>query len=210
MAKELKDMEPAAHVAEIVHHGERLIIPEGMAVKEAIVLLKMREAYLKEEVQLMESFDAFPWDGANALNCVLERRFGWAHGVPSPGFFGDRPPSMVSIDVSAKKTKQVPWGNFTIPGVEGVLGTSVQRKEGRVCFMLTASVLRKDEATVVSIFADVRKELQTNSIYKGKAIKMRFLDEDGDTLPMPEPKFIDTDSIDPSQLICNPEIRCWI
>lgn len=192
MATTLKDAGESAVRADIVYSGEKLILPVGMSIKDATKLLAEREKYLETEVNINENFDVFPWDGAAALEAVLDAKYGWAQAVATPGFWGPTPPSLISIDVSPTEKKQVPWGQFTLPGVKGRLQTSVQNVSGRFIFRLVATVLRKDEATVRDIFKEVRKYLKTNSIYRGKAIKIRFLDDDGNALEMPEPKFLAT------------------
>ncbi|MES2729952.1 MAG: ATP-binding protein [Pseudomonadota bacterium] len=201
MAKTLDQAGEKSHVAEIVYHGEKMILPEGMSIKDAKELLTRREKFLEEEVKLQEVFDVFPWDGANAIDEVLTKKFGWAAATATPGMFGPSPPRLISIEIDYNKTKQVPWGSFSLPGVEGLLQTSVSQKEGRVVFQLVASVKRKDEAIIKRIFEEVRAYLKDNSIYKGKAIKIRFLDDDGDKLQMPEPKFMDTSAISEDMVI---------
>ena len=210
MAKNLNDAGEKSHVAEIVYHGEKMILPEGLAITDAIDLLKRRQDFLEKEVQLMETFDVFPWDGANAIDEVLTKKFGWSAATATPGFFGPKPPKLISIEIDHNKTKQVPWGGFSLPGVEGLLQTSVDRKDGRVVFQLVASVKRKDEAIIKKIFEEVREYLKTNSIYKGKAIKMRFLDDDGDQLQMPEPKFMDTSNISEDMVIYPQDVQTQI
>lgn len=210
MSKDLKDAGEKAHVAEIVYHGEKMVLPEGLAIPDAILLLKRRQDFLEKEVNLMETFDVFPWDGANAIDEVLTRKFGWSAATATPGFFGPQPPKLVSIDIDYNKTKQVPWGAFSLPGVEGLLHTSVDRKEGRLVFKLIAEVKRKDEATIKRIFEEVRDYLKHNSIYKGKAIKMRFLDDDGDTLQMPVPQFMDTSAISEDMVIYPQSVQTQI
>lgn len=201
MAKTLDQAGEKSHVAEIVYHGEKMILPEGMSIKDAKELLTRREKFLEEEVKLQEMFDVFPWDGANAIDEVLTRKFGWAAATATPGMFGPSPPRLISIEIDYNKTKQVPWGSFSLPGVEGLLQTSVAYKEGRIVFQLVASVKRKDEAIIKRIFDEVRIYLKDNSIYKGKAIKIRFKDDDGDKLSMPEPKFMDTSAISEDMVI---------
>ncbi len=210
MAQTLDQAGEKAHVAEIVYHGEKMILPEGMSIKDAKELLTRREKYLEEKVQLQETFDVFPWDGANAIDAVLTQKFGWSAATATPGFFGPTPPRLISIEVDYGVTKQVPWGSFSLPGVDGLLETDVSRKEGRLVFQLVAGVKRKDEAVIKKIFDEVRAYLKSNSIYKGKAIKMRFLDDDGDTLQMPEPKFMDTSAISESMVIYPQSVQSQI
>lgn len=190
MATALKEAGAKSVIAEIIYSGEKLILPEGMSIPDAQALLEKRQKYLETEVTFRETFDVFPWDGAAALEAVLDAKFGWAHATATPGFWGPQPPQLVSIDVGPDEKKQVPWGSFTLPQVKGLLQTSHSVVANRFVFELVAKVLRKDEATVRDVFARVREYLKTNSIYRGKAIKLRFLDDNGKPLAMPEPKFL--------------------
>jgi len=210
MAKTLNDAGPQTHVAEIVNHGEKLILPENMGIDAAIDLLERRKEYLQETVDLRETFDVFPWDGANAFAEVLEKRYGWVPATSTPGFFGPQPPKMISIEVSPGKFRQVPWGAFSLPGISGMVNTAAQGKDGRVVFALSATILRKDEATVQALFADLREYLKTHSIYRGQAIKLRFRDDDGDKLPLPEPKFLDTNDVNEAMLVYSADVQASI
>lgn len=198
---------PVAHVADIQYHGEKMILPTGMSIPDAVELLKRRQEYLEEKVEIREDFDVFPWDGAHAVNAVFIKKFGWSPSTATPGFFGPNPPKLISIDVGFGKKAKVPWGAFSLPGVDGLLHCSVCDINGRMGFQLVGQVLRKDEATIQSICDDVREYLKTNSIYRGKAIKIRFRDDDGDKRQMAEISFLDTDSIDPQQLIYSRQVE---
>lgn len=198
---------PAAVVAEIRYTDGPMTLPNGMTIKDAIDLLKRREKYLTEPVNIKEVFDAFPWDGAHAIDAVLTRLFGWAAATATPGFFGPTPPDLISIDVGPNQVKQVPWGAFSLPGVEGLIECSAQRKNGRWNFALEGQVQRKDEATIQRIFAAVREELRERSIYRGQAIKIRFTSDDGRKLPLPEPKFMDTSKISEEMVIYSDAVQ---
>lgn len=188
-------------VAEIVYHGEKMILPEGMDIDKAMKLLERRKKYLTEEVNMSETFDVFPWDGAHALDAVLTRRFGWSPAEATPGFWGPTPPSLINIEVAPGKFKQVPWSSFSLPNVKGLIQCAVDKKEGRYVFKIVGNVLRKDQKTISNLFDEVRQELKTNSIYRGKAIKIRFRGDNGSLLNMPEPKFINTDDVDENMLV---------
>lgn len=205
-AQSLNETGPAASVAEIRYHEGPLLLPHGMAIPEAVDLLERRQKYLETKVDIKEAFDVFPWDGANAVAEVLTQMFGWAPATSTPSFFGPQPPKMITIATGYKQVKTVPWGAFSLPGVEGRLNTSVDQKGGRLVFALVAQVMRKDEATIRKLYHEVREYLKVNSIYRGKAIKMRFLDDDGDKLEMPEPEFLATDHISREMLIYSKQV----
>lgn len=213
MSKTLeRDAAKEVHVAEIVRHGEKLIIPEQLPYAKAIDLIHRRMKFEEETVELNETFDAFPWDGAHALENVLVAMFGWAPSNTIPGgfFSPPQPPQLISIEVGPGKVKQIAWGQFSLPTVDGTITCGTGRKDGGVRFAIEATVKRKDESTIKDLFERVRAELKRNSIYRGKAIKLRFRDDKGKALAMPEPKFIDTAGIDESHLIYSQEIETAI
>ena len=207
MAKTLEQNEKQVHVADIVKHGEKLIVPEQMKLGDAIDLLKRRQTYEEEEVVVRRTYNVFPWDGAHALMLALTERYGWAAAEATPGFFGSNPPQMLDVQVGYGQTKKVPWGRFSLPQVEGFVQCSAQKKDGRVSFELVGKVLRKDEPTIELLFDTVEKTLRTNSIYMGKAIKIRFRDNDGNLLEMPEPEFMNLNGISRDSLVYSDDVQ---
>lgn len=197
-----KKKTPKIAVSDIVYTGEKLVIPAGMTAKQAIELLQRRMKYDQEVVQETRTFDAFPWDGAVALDAVLTKLFGWTPAEAQRGFFGPIPPRTVSVEVGYGQVQQVPWGEFSLPTTDGgKLNTGVDRKNGRIVFQLSALVKRQDQDVIYRLFDAVEEHLHEHSIYRGKAIKIRFRDDDGDQLPMPTPTFLDTSKIDVDGLI---------
>lgn len=210
MSKTLeRDVSKEVHVADIVKHGEKLIIPENMSYANVIELVRRRMQYEQETVTINETFNAFPYDGAYGLEAVLTQMFGWAPTKTKPGGFFQppQPPQVVTIDIGYGQTATVPWGQFNLPTVDGVLECDVNRKDGMIRFALTATVKRKDEATVLDLYARLRAYLASNSIYRGKAIKLRFRDDNGKALAMPEPKFMDTARVNPDALIYSRDVQ---
>lgn len=194
-------------VAEIKHHDGQLLIPNGMSVDSAIELLERRRDYLEEEVQVSQTFNVFPWDGANALAICLEEMFGWAAAEGTPGFFGKTPPKMINIEVGPGMSRKIPWGRFSLPGVEGFLQTGVERKNGRIVFVCHSVVKRNSEATVQALYDRIGAYLNEHSIYAGQAIKIRFRDDNGNVLEMPEPSFLATDHISRDMLVYSKDVQ---
>lgn len=202
------------HVAEIVQHGEQLIIPEKMSLDDAIKLIMLRKSYLQQTINVNRSYKAFPWDGANALALALQEMYGWAPTMPTTGFFGEEiPPQMISIEVGPGINKEVPWGKMGLPhlgGKESFVQTGVQRTNEGFVFALVAKVTRQHEQSVRNLFDKVGQILRERSIYRGQAIRIRFRDDDGDLMPMPDPKFIDTSVIDEEMLLFNDDIQASV
>ncbi len=190
----------------IVRTGQQLILPEGMDYKSAIDLITRRAEYEQKVTQVFEQFDVFPLDGAHALFQVLTARYGWVEGVPTPGFFGDTPPALISVRVDLNRSVSVPWGDIRLPNVAGIISIGASKKDGRVIFSLLAKIRRQDEPTVRAIFDEVKEYLRTHSIYQGKAIAVRFFDDEGQKLEMPEPTFMDT-HVDPESLIFSADME---
>ena len=207
MAKTLEQNEKQVHVADIVRHGEKLIVPDGMKLSDVLDLVKRRMTFEEEEVVVRRTYNVFPWDGAHALMLALTERYGWAAAEATPGFFGSNPPQMLDVQVGYGQTKKVPWGRFSLPQVEGFVQCSAQKKDGRVSFELVGKVLRKDEPTIELLFDTVEKTLRTNSIYMGKAIKIRFRDNDGNLLEMPEPEFMNLNGISRDSLVYSDDVQ---
>lgn len=207
MSKSLSETKQEIAVADIVYHGEKLMLPEGMTLPQAIDLLTRRLKYEQEETTFSDAFDAFPLDGAYALQQVLTKKYGWAQAIPTPGFFGKNPPRMMRIEIKPGVFTEAPWGRFSLPNIKGYIQCSAEQKKGRWVFALSANILRLNEREVRSLFDEVRTYLKVNSIYKGQAIKIRFRDDNGDTLEMPEPTFLDTSTIDPHGLIYAKDVQ---
>lgn len=177
-------------VAEVVFAGEQIMIPENMKIKQAIEILVAREAYLDQATAIKEDYNVFPPDGANALNQCIARKYGWTQSVPTPGFWGDKPPSLIRVQTGVNTSVEVPWGRIVLPGIEGHLDTGVCQIRGCMGFQIVATVKRKHEADIRVLFKMVKEYLKENSIYQGKALKIRFRNDDGEKLPLPEPEFM--------------------
>jgi transitional endoplasmic reticulum ATPase len=209
--KNLADAKAAPVVAEVVRAGTAVMIPEGMSIAQVRRVLDARERYEQESVEVNATINCFPWDGAVAMHRVLTRIYGWAEAVlkEADSFFDkDQPPQMINVLIGPTETVQVPWGRFKLPNINGFIDTETNKNaHGLVVFALKATVKRESEATVKALFDEIRAEALANSIYRGKAIKIRFRDDDtGRVLPLPMPEFMDTDAIDDSLLVYSEEI----
>ena len=189
----------------VVRKGRKIVLPLDMSYTEAIDWMKRKRKQEETEIAIKIRVDAFPLDGACALCDVLKDMYGWSDLVPRPGFFGPEPPMMISVETGPNgESRQVPWGDMQIPKIEGTLTTSFTMNDDRPCFELTGVVKRKHEKIIQKIGDAIKERVRTHSIYRGKAIRMRFRDADGERIkfdPTIAPKFEDLKDVKPEDLI---------
>jgi hypothetical protein len=162
--------------------GTKIILPNSpkeMTTEEAIIALQRIQKEEQTKVSVNEVVEAFPFDGAYAFMKAMKQTYGWATPVPTKTFFGDRPPNTVSLEIGPNQTTQIIWGEFQVPGIEGTLSTGVWRNDDRFLFCIQG-VVRKANMSDVKKLADLTRQIvATESIYRGKAIRLRT-DEEGD------------------------------
>lgn len=199
--------EEEIHVAEVIRHGEIFNIPANMSIEQAIKTLERRLRYEEEDIGIGESIDTFPWDGAYAFAQALHRIFGWVSMEKTPTFFGPKPPEMMSIEVGPGKNVRAPWGRLSVPGIEGYLETGWTRNSsGQIIFRIQGTVKRKHEHLVQQIADLTREIVREESIYRSKAVRMKFKDDDGDKLRIPEVHFLDLSRVREDELIFSNEL----
>lgn len=183
---------------------KQIILPQGMTARSAMKWLEQYADQQEQDVELYITIDAFPLDGALAMFKVLKETYGWTNLIPTKSFFGDILPVLVDVPVSATEVQQVHWGKIQIPGITGYLETGVMRDGDRLMFRLEGVVQRQHEPAVQELAEKIRKKLQQESIYRSKAIRVDFRDKDGERRKWKHsdcPEFIDTDKINPDELI---------
>lgn len=184
--------------------GVQIIIPEGMSYAEAAKWVSRKQQEDEQEVAVSETIHGYPLDAALALAKAMSKIYGWTSMTPTPGFFGDRPPHMISVQVAVNETVSVPWGRFKIPGLEGHIESGITMEDGAFAFQLEGRVRQKCLVDIKRLAAMAREILVTDSIYKGKAISVDFPDEDDadDFSPVDHaPKFMDLSRVRKEELI---------
>lgn len=194
---------------DIQHTGTKITLPEDpspMPLRTAIAALERKAADEETELDVHEIIDAYPEDALVAFNEAMRQKYGWASPVPVMTFFGPVAPDLITVQTGPyyDNQVQVPFGQFTLPGVENPIQTHRHRLGNKMVLVITGTV-RKREAPVVRELANLAREiLKTQSIYKGKAIRLKS-DDDGDLDISSAPTFIHTDFVNPDELILNPE-----
>lgn len=174
------------------HRGPQILLPQGMTLEQAMQsIAAMNDS---QETQFVREYKYRPYDGAAAFLRVLEREYGSkGFGTATQTMFGRKPPQRVSVKVSPTEAISVPWGEVTMPTL-GVFNSTYTHGDHGPVYLLCLTTAQNREAEAEAFFDLVEKELQANSIYRGKAI-------DGSAM---KPDFINLD-IDPNQVIYNAE-----
>lgn len=157
---------------DVLFGGTKFIIPETMSVKDAIRFLQRKEEADRETTEFSQIYKYRPLDGAWCFINAVKKHFGAMNQIPTPSFFGQDPPRLVSVEVAPGKEEQVPWGRVQIPHLPEVtfeLGATRDRDLGPV-FVLGAFGPNRFRAHVQGVFNLVAEELAENSLYRGKAI----------------------------------------
>src|SRR5262249_132601 len=144
-----------------------------------------------------------PLDAAVAFVKAMKNLYGWASPVPTPGFFGDRPPSYLSVKVGKNKEDvvQCPIGSFQLPGVKSNIQTGIYG----LSFVIHGTVRQKEKALILELATETRRIVEEESIYKGKAIRIN-VDDDGNFTTAVPPEYIDTSKVGEEDLVFNSEI----
>lgn len=179
--------------------GLTLLVPPEMSLDAAMEALQRQKKLEEEQIVFIDKMECHPYDGAHALGLAIKEKFGWV--VQEPGPWGS-PAPVLSVEVAPGKTVQVPWGTFTVKAIDGTLQTGFTRNEtGAVIFQVTVTAKRRFEHVAKDIMTVTRQMLGKHSIYRGRALKVKFLDADGDPLPLVEPRAIDVSKSLESKLV---------
>lgn len=184
-----------------------IYLPEKMEIDEAILWLQRKKKEENQMVAVVETLECFPPDGAVALMRAMKEQFGWTALSTVKTMFGEEPPMMVDIEIGPNESIKVPWGRFEIPGISGHVETSATMKDGLVVFALTGQVKQKHYHVVTELARRTRELVATDSIYRGKAFKVRYNDQGtGEFGAMEAPRFLDLQAVVPNELIFSDEL----
>ena len=182
---------------DIVFEGTKFIIPIALKLPEAVRILSKRAEDEESMIKFSRVYTYRPFDGAHATMLAIRQCFGFTQGKTIRTFFGDRPPQLIDVQTGVDTRSSVPWGAMIIPGLQdAVLHLMVQHNEelGQV-FAVSVECRRKDRFSIEGLFIVIQDILDTNSIYRGKAI-------DGAETP----GFLDVSAVDFEDVIYTKEV----
>jgi transitional endoplasmic reticulum ATPase len=193
----------------IERRGKKIILPEGMTFGEAGEWIKRKRKEDEMIISLDEVVEGYPLDAAYAFTRAMSEIYGWTGMVPTPGFWGKKnPPDMFGLQTGPNNedTVQVPWGRFVVPNISGFLQTFVVTRNQWPQFCIGGEVKNRDKEECAKIARLARKILAEDSIYRGKAIRIRFPKDPDDFNIRDCPAFMQTNKIKESDLIFSDDL----
>lgn len=196
---------------DISYGGKKITLPDDpgkMEIETAIETLQRKLEDENTEMDIMEIIEAFPLDGAVAFTKAMKNLYGWASPVPTMTFFGPVPPKLISVQVGPEDEpnawQQVAWGEFTIPGIENHVNVGKRDTVNGPVFMVFGRVKKREQGILRELADEARRILKAESIYKGKAIRLK-VSADGKLDVENPPGFISTKYFNRDDLILNPD-----
>jgi transitional endoplasmic reticulum ATPase len=205
--QEVAEKKEAVKNVEIRREGLQIILPEKLSYEDAIEWITRKAKEELRKIQIHETVDALPLEGAYAFGKALNNICGFFDVKPPQGW--DDPPVWISLEVGYKQTVQVLWGMLQVPGVTGHIQTSVSVENGNIRFLIIGEVRKKDQDLINRLVAETKRVVAEESIYRNKAIQLGFPDLNArDFNPILfQQRFLDTSKINPEQLIFPESVR---
>lgn len=211
------DINKLTRDTEIEYDGTKITLPahpQKMRIPDAIATLTKRHHEEEQLVEIGETIECFPWDGAHVMMLAMREIYGWAEAVRIPGgfFFPDRKPKSISVECGYGQTTEIMWGRFEIAqyGEDQYLQFGSTAVRGRQVFYLSGEVRKKYRDEVKALAARARSLLKTNSLYRGKAFALPLTDDGSDIDYSEYPKFIDPKATKPDDLIYSDEVLSMV
>jgi transitional endoplasmic reticulum ATPase len=183
---------------DVIFQGTKYVLPKGTTLQDGVSFLEKRIADEENDVRFSRTFPYRPHDGARATALAIREFAGFTLGKTLHSFFGRQLPQLIDVKTGPgeHEREQVPWGAMQIPGIKGMTIHLTEDRDaelGRV-FVIIAEGPRKYRWHIEGLFNLVTKYLQTQSIYKGKAI-------DG------AEQFIDVSKVSPDDVVYTESVQ---
>jgi transitional endoplasmic reticulum ATPase len=195
---------------QIKFEGKQITLPADPAHMDYDVALKTIERVRDQENQefdVRELVKGAPWDTLVAVYRAMQDIYGVVLAQSVQTFFGEIKPDFVTVMTGhgPNDRLQVPMGQMTLPGVKEPVNI-VMRNEGTY---VVGTVRRRDRAILVEIANRAREIIRTNSVYKGKAIRLN-VDDEGNLGLDEQPEFLDLTRVQEGDIIHTAETAAMI
>lgn len=195
---------------EIEYVGKKITLPAeptNMDYDDAIQALERMRDRDNQEFDVRELVKGAPWDTLVAVYMAMQDIYGVVIAQSRMTFFGPIKPDFITVHTGHRPEDriQVPMGQMSLPGVEAPVQV-VMRPEGTY---INGEVKRKDQARLVEIANRARAIIRTQSVYKGKAIRLN-VDDGGDLQLNEQPEFLDLTKVKETDIIHTDETEALI
>lgn len=195
---------------QIDFEGKKIVLPADPAHMDfdvAIETISRVRDQENQEFDVKELVKGAPWDTLVAVYRAMQDIYGVVLAQSRQTFFGEIKPDFITVVTgpNAEDRIQVPMGQMSLPGVKEPIHV-VMRGEGTY---VIGTVRRRDRAILVEIANRAREIIRTNSVYKGKAIRLN-VDDDGDLGLSEQPEFLDLERVKESDIIHTAETEAMI
>jgi transitional endoplasmic reticulum ATPase len=172
--------------------------PEAMDYDDAISTIERIRDQENQEFDVRELVEGAPWDTLVAVYRAMQEIYGVVLAQSQKTWFGEIKPDFVTVITghNDEDRVQVPMGQMSLPGVEAPVHIVMQR-EGT---LIVGTVRRRDRARLVEIANLARSLINTQSVYKGKAIRLN-VDDDGALQLGSQPEFLNLTGVKESDII---------
>lgn len=147
----------------------KIILPVGMTKKAAAEDLMLQWNNEEQIQDFMTMLEGWEWkDGLRAFRNVLEEEFGWIKGVTVWGQSPIEIDIVTNIKDGVTTSEKAYYGNVEFPAWDGAKGNVDIDRSGTV--IVTVKAKKKFSLQITQFFNNVRNYLNTQSIYRGKAV----------------------------------------
>lgn len=193
---------------DIKREGKSIILPNEpteMSADVAIAALQRFKKSEETEYAMEEFIPGAYWDAGLAFYKAMQRTYGWVTTQGEMGWFGLRmKPQLVSIKTGPRPTDvvQLPMGEFSVPNITRPINARPHTKNGVPGFLVSSMARKAEQAFLIELCNMAREILRMESIYRGRAVRIR-VDDSGEIKFSMEPEFIDLSKVSETDLIFN-------
>ncbi len=195
---------------QIEFDGTKIVLPGDpgqMDYDDAIETIARIRDSENQVYDVNELVAGAPWDALVALTRAMQSIYGVVIAQSIQTFFGEIKPDLITIHTGVRDSDriQVAAGQMKLPNIEVPVFVKMFNEGARIF----GSVKRKDRKILVDIANLARALMQRDSVYKGKAIRLK-VDDDGDLGLDNQPEFIDLTRVSESDMIHTAETQLLI
>lgn len=175
LTENVEKIDWGARDTKIVREGKKIVLPGEpgpMSYDAGIALLERAKAAENMVYQVHETIPVHFFDGLVALFVTMRQKYGFVGSQAKQTWFGPEPPRLIHVKTGPKPDDfvQVPFGQFQLPNVNGIIETSYEVVKGIPQLAIVGTIKDKDKEVVMELVLAAREYAKANSIYKGRCV----------------------------------------